>query len=57
VPDLDANNQLQYNPDGSPKLKTVTRVINANGDKAQAPAIQDSGKPVFVNRLSEYHGE
>jgi len=57
VPDLDANNQLQYNPDGTVKLKMVTRVIDANGSTGQAPAIQDSGKPVFVDRLSEYHGE
>jgi quinol-cytochrome oxidoreductase complex cytochrome b subunit len=57
---LDANNQLQYEtgPDGKQqvKLQTVERQIDANGNKAVAPVIQTSGKIVFVNRLSEYHG-
>src|SRR5258708_3393700 len=57
VPDLGTTNQLQYNPDGTIKLKMVTRTTDANGTTGQAPAIQDSGKPEFVNRLSEDHGE
>jgi ubiquinol-cytochrome c reductase cytochrome b subunit len=42
------NNQL--------KIKQIERQVSADAaDKKVAPAIQSSGKPVFVNRLSEYY--
>jgi len=61
VPELDPNRNLVYvtgpNGEQTPKLQMVERVVDDKGTKQLAPAIQTSGKTVFVNRLSEYHGE
>src|SRR5260221_691172 len=55
LPVLDANGQVQKGTDGQPKLQVIKRVVDDKGTKADAPAIQDSGKQVFVDRLSDYH--
>jgi hypothetical protein len=61
VPELDANRNVIYengqNGEQRPKFQMVERAVDDKGTKALAPAIQTSGKIVFVNRLSEYHGE
>jgi ubiquinol-cytochrome c reductase cytochrome b subunit len=60
VAELDPNRNLQYEVvDGQRKVKLqiVERQVDDTGAKQLAPAIQTSGKQVFVNRLSEYHGE
>jgi quinol-cytochrome oxidoreductase complex cytochrome b subunit len=61
-PQLDANRQMIFDqaPDGSrvPKLVIVERATSEqdvlDSVKKPAPAIQASGKQVFVNRKSEY---
>jgi hypothetical protein len=55
IPELDANGQVQKDGNGQPKTKIANRVVDDKGTKADAPAIQDSGKQVFVDRLSDYH--
>ncbi len=61
VAELDQNRQLQYVTDAkgnrTVKLQMVQRQVDANGTQATAPAIETSGKQLFVDRLSEYHGE
>jgi len=57
--ELDVNRNLQYETDANGQkavmLHMVERAVDANGTKQTAPAIQTSGKQVFVNHLSEYH--
>jgi len=55
APDLDANSQLQIDSTGKPKLKLVDRTVDAKGTTGNGPAIQSSGKTIFVDRLSDYH--
>jgi hypothetical protein len=55
IPELDANGQVPKDANGQPKTKIANRVVDDKGTKADAPAIQDSGKQVFVDRLSDYH--
>ncbi len=58
---LNVSDNQKTNPDdngqtGKPKLRMVNRQVSDKTENvAQAPAIQDSGKTIFINRLSEYH--
>lgn len=70
VAQLNANKEVIRNPDGSPKLQTITvdqqkknpdgtPMVDANGlpvmEKVTMNQVTTSGKTVFVNRASEYH--
>jgi hypothetical protein len=58
VPDVNAQNALQFDESGHVKLKQAENVdIDAAGTKGTRPAVQMSGKALFLNRLSEYQGE
>jgi hypothetical protein len=55
VAEVDPTGQVVFE-NGQPKVKQIERQVSADAaNKKVAPAIQSSGKALFINRLSEYH--